>query len=75
MDFGIATGLLGHGVQLGQARDDVPAVVDRHPAVAELDDVANVVGPAAPPYSTGGCGCCTGLGHDQLGENCTNSPS
>ena len=25
--------------------------------------------------TTGGCGCCTGLGHDQLGENVTNSPS
>ena len=36
---------------------------------------AKSFGPAAPPMRTGGHGCCTGFGHDQLGGSCTNSPS
>ena len=48
---------------------------DRHPAVGVLGDVARTAWVRrAPPISTG-MRPCTGLGHDQLGERWTWSPS
>ena len=35
----------------------------------------NIIGPAPPPISVGGRGCCTGFGYGSAGSNRTNSPS
>ena len=37
--------------------------------------IRRMVCTVSPPSRIGGCGFCTGLGHDQLGSKDVNSPS
>ena len=71
----VPAGLAGTALELVDAAAEL---VDRlarvrHPPSPKARTLSITFAPS-PPTITGGCGCWSGLGHDQIGSKSTNSP-